>query len=122
MRGLRKSARQAPGWPGDGGVLERLAEAEVEAERSRAEAGRLRRALVDAEVDLQRSGASAASMQEQLRARPRCLSACSPDVVGVQHQSEAAAGVRWGRLGWSGCPQLPAWLQFRSVHLCGDHA
>jgi len=93
--------------------LERLAEAEASAERFRAEAGRLRRALVDAEVDLQRSGASAASMQEQLRARPRCLSACGPGVPGMQRQSELLRDVRWWTLSWTWCPQLPASLRCR---------
>ena len=57
---------------------ERLAEEEARAERARADAARLRRALVDAEVDLQRSAAAAASAQGELQARRTPAAACRP--------------------------------------------
>lgn len=63
---------QAPWGPGSD-WRERAAEAEARAERARADAARLRRALVDAEVDLQRTAADAAGAQGALQARrPGC--------------------------------------------------
>jgi len=59
--------RQARGWQRD---EDAATDAQALAERARAEAGRLRRALADAEIDLQRRAAASATEQRNGQARP----------------------------------------------------
>jgi septal ring factor EnvC (AmiA/AmiB activator) len=84
--------RQAREWQRN---EEAAADARALAERARAEAGRLRRALADAEIDLQRRAAASAAEQRNAQARALPRSTSVPRRARVA--SMAAGASRRGR-------------------------